>query len=149
MSIKKQLDQDLKDAMRAKDTVRLTTIRSLRSAIQYKQVELGADKELGDEDVLRLVGSLVKQRRDAAEQFRAGGRPELAEKEEKEQEILETYLPAQLSAEELAKIVDETIAEVGASSPRDMGAVMKVLLPKVTGKADGRQVSALVKERLG
>lgn len=147
MTLREQLDADLKTAMKARDQVKLDTIRSVKSAIKYKEVE-GENTVLDDDGILKIIGTLIKQRRDAAEQFRAGNRPELAEKEETELGYLQAYLPKQMSEAEVAAEVDAVVKEVGASSPKDMGAVMKALLPRVTGKADGRLVSELVKKRL-
>jgi uncharacterized protein YqeY len=146
MALKEQLDQDLKAAMREKDQLRLDTIRGLKSAIKYREIELM--KPLDDAGVLGVVSSEIKRRRDSIEQYRAGNRPDLADKEEAEAKLLQAYLPAQLSAEELAARVDAAIAKTGAKGPKDMGAVMKALLPEVQGKADGKLVSELVKARL-
>lgn len=148
MSLRQRLDEDLKNAMRARDQVRMDTLRGLKSAIKYKEVEGGEAKSLSDDDILKVITTLVKQRRESAEQYRAGGRPELAEKEDREVGILQHYLPAQLSEEEIASIVDQAVQETGASSPKDMGAVMKVVLPRTTGRADGKAVSEAVKKRL-
>jgi uncharacterized protein YqeY len=146
MALKEQLDQDLKAAMKEKDQLRLDTIRGLKSAIKYREIELM--KPLDDAGVLGVVSSEIKRRKDSIEQYRAGNRPDLADKEEAEGRILQAYLPAQLSAEELAAKVDAAIARTGAKGPKDMGAVMKALLPEVQGKADGKAVSELVKARL-
>ena len=146
MALKEQLDQDLKAAMREKDQLRLDTIRGLKSAIKYREIELM--KPLDDAGVLGVVSSEIKRRRDSIEQYRSGNRPDLADKEEAEAKLLQAYLPAQLTAEELAARVDAAIRSTGAKGPKDMGAVMKALLPEVQGKADGRAVSELVKARL-
>ncbi|HET9596789.1 MAG TPA: GatB/YqeY domain-containing protein [Anaeromyxobacteraceae bacterium] len=146
MALKDQLDADLKAAMKEKAEVKLLTIRSLKSAIKYREIELM--KPLDDAGVHQVIGSEIKRRRDAVEQYRAGKREDLASKEEAEIAILQAYLPAQLSPEELAKVVDAVIARVGAQGPKDMGKVMKELLPEVQGKAEGKAVSELVKQRL-
>jgi uncharacterized protein YqeY len=146
MALKERLDDDLKAAMREKDALRLGTIRGLKSAIKYREIELM--KPLDDAGVLGVVSSEIKRRKDSIEQYRAGNRQDLADKEEAEAKLLAAYLPAQLSAEELAAKVDEAIASTGAKGPKDMGAVMKALLPDVQGKADGKAVSELVKARL-
>jgi uncharacterized protein YqeY len=146
MALKEQLDQDLKAAMREKDQLRLDTIRGLKSAIKYREIELM--KPLEDAGVLGVVSSEIKRRKDSIEQYRAGNRPDLADKEEAEAKLLQAYLPAQLTADELAAKVDAAIAATGAKGPKDMGAVMKALLPEVQGKADGKAVSELVKARL-
>jgi uncharacterized protein YqeY len=146
MALKERLDEDLKAAMREKAQLRLDTIRMLKSAIKYREIELM--KPLDDAGVLSVIASEIKRRRDSVEQYRAGNRPELAEKEEKEAAILGAYLPQQLSADELRAKVDEAVAKVGAQGPKDMGAVMKALLPEVQGRAEGKVVSDLVKARL-
>lgn len=146
MALKERLDQDLKAAMREKAQLKLDTIRMLKSAIKYREIELM--KPLDDAGVLAVIGSEVKRRRDSVEQYRAGNRAELAEKEEREIAILQGYLPQQLSADELRAKVDEAVAKVGAQGPKDMGAVMKALLPEVQGRAEGKVVSDMVKARL-
>jgi hypothetical protein len=146
MGLRERLDEDLKAAMRQKDPLRLNTIRGLKSAVKYREIELM--KSLDDAGILGVVASEIKRRKDAVEQYQAGGRPDLVEKEEAESRLLQAYLPQQLSAAELAAKVDEVIAQVGAQGPKDMGAVMKALLPQVQGRADGKAVSELVKQRL-
>ena len=146
MALKEQLDADLKAAMRDKDALRLSVVRMLKSAVKYREIELM--KPLDDAGVLVVIGSEIKRRRDSVEQYRLGGREDLASKEEAEIGMLQGYLPAQLSAEELGKVVDAVIARVGAQGPKDMGKVMKELLPEVQGKAEGKAVSELVKARL-
>ncbi len=146
MSLKERLDQDLKTAMRERAQLRLDTIRMLKSAIKYREIELM--KPLDDAGVEGVVGSEVKRRRDAAEQFRAGHRPELADKEEAEIAILQGYLPQQLGEAELRAKVDEAVKKVGAQGMKDMGAVMKALMPEVQGRAEGKAVSDMVKARL-
>jgi uncharacterized protein YqeY len=146
MSLKDRLDQDLKAAMREKAQLRLDTIRMLKSAIKYREIELM--KPLDDAGIHTVIASEVKRRRDAAEQYRAGNRPELADKEEAEIAILQGYLPQQLSADELRAKVDEAIAKVGAQGMKDMGGVMKALMPEVQGRAEGKAVSDMVKARL-
>ena len=146
MALRERLDEDLKAAMRQKDPLRLNTIRGLKSAVKYREIELM--KSLDDAGILGVVASEIKRRKDAVEQYQAGGRPDLVEKEEAESRLLQAYLPQQLSAAELAAKVDEVIAQVGAQGPKDMGAVMKALLPQVQGRADGKAVSELVKQRL-
>jgi len=146
-TLKERIDSEIKEAMRKRDELETNVLRMLKSAVRYKEVEPGG-KPLDDTGVLAVIQTLVKQRRDSAEQFRAGGRPELAEKEEKEILRLQQYLPAQLSAAELDAEVAAAVAEVGAKGPGDMGAVMKVLRPKVAGRADGKAVSEAVKGAL-
>jgi len=146
-SLKERIDADLKEAMRSKDELGTSVLRMLKSAVKYKEVEPGGHA-LEDAGVLAVIQTLIKQRRDSVEQFRAGGRPELAEKEEREIARLQSYLPAQLSPDELRAEVRAAIAQVGAKGPKDMGAVMKALLPKVQGKAEGKAVSEAVKAEL-
>jgi uncharacterized protein YqeY len=146
MALRERLDEDLKAAMRQKDPLRLNTIRGLKSAVKYREIELM--KTLDDAGILGVIASEIKRRRDAMEQYQAGGRQDLVEKEEAESRILHGYLPQQLSQAELEAKVDEVIAQVGAKGPKDMGAVMKALLPQVQGRADGKAVSELVKQRL-
>ncbi len=146
MALKDQLDADLKASMRDKDAVKLSVIRMLKSAIKYREIE--AMKPLDDAGVLQVVSGEIKRHKDSVEQFRAGNRPELAQKEEAEIAVLQGYLPAQLGEAELKAMVEAAVVKTGASGPRDMGAVMKALLPDVQGKADGRLVSELVKARL-
>lgn len=146
-TLKERIDTDIKEAMRKKDELETNVLRMLKSAVRYKEVEPGGHA-LDDAGVLGVLQTLVKQRRDSAEQFRAGGRPELADKEEKEILRLQQYLPQQLSTAELDAEVQAAVAQVGAKGPRDMGAVMKVLLPKVAGRAEGKVLSEAVKGAL-
>jgi uncharacterized protein len=141
-----QIDNEMKVAARAQDKRRLGTLRMLKSAMKYREIEL--QKSLDDAEVVAVVGTLIKQRRDSAAQFTAGNRPELAENENEEIKILEAFLPRQLTDDELAALVQEAIATSGAKSPREMGAVMKALMPKVAGKAEGKRVSDAVKTAL-
>ena len=146
-SLKERIDADLKEAMRSKDELGTSVLRMLKSAVKYKEVEPGGHA-LDDAGVVGVIQTQIKQRRDSVEQFRAGGRPELAEKEEKEIARLQSYLPAQLSSDELRAEVRAAIAQVGAKGPKDMGAVMKALMPKVQGRAEGKAVSEAVKAEL-
>jgi len=146
MALREKLDEDLKSAMRERDQLRLSTIRMLKSAIKYREIELM--NTLDDAGIQGVIASEIKRRRDSVEQYRAGNRQDLAEKEDLEMRILQAYLPQQLSSAELEAKVDEVIGRVGAKGPKDMGAVMKALLPEVQGRADGKMVSELVKQRL-
>jgi uncharacterized protein YqeY len=141
-----RIADDMKEAMRAGDKARLSAIRMLRAAIKDHEIEIG--KPLVDEDVLQLVSRLIKQRKESANQYREAGRADLEQRELAEVEVLNAYLPAQLSAEELARIIEEGIGETGACSIRDMGKVMAWLRPRVLGRGDMGEVSAKVKERL-
>jgi len=145
-SLKERLDEDLKTAAKAKDEIRLNLVRAVKSAIKYKEIELGSS--LDDAGVIQVMGTLIKQRRDSAEQFTKGNRPELAARENQEIAHLQAYLPQQLSAEELGALVDAAIAEANAKTPKDMGAVMKLLKPRVAGRAEGKVVSEAVSARL-
>ena len=146
MALKDQLDADLKSAMKDKDQLKLSTVRMLKSAVKYREIELM--KPLDDTGVQVVIASEVKRRRDSVEQYRQGGREDLASKEEAEIVILQGYLPTQLGPEELGKLVEAAIARVGAQGPKDMGKVMKELQPEVQGRAEGKAVSDLVKQRL-
>ncbi len=150
MSLRQRVDDELKAAMKAMgaggDPLRLETCRMLKSAVKYREIELG--QSLDDAGVQAVAASLIKQRRDSVEQYRAGGRPDAAAKEEAEIAILQGFLPAQLGEAELVKLVDETIAEAGAKGPKDMGQVMKLLKVKAAGRADGKALSEMVKARL-
>ena len=143
MSLQERIQQDIKAAMLARDADKLGTLRLLKSALGYAQIEKKTDS-LPDADVMAIIQREVKKRRDSAEQFTTGGRPELADKELKEIVVLETLLPKQLSAEELEQLVHATIQETGATSKKDMGAVMKAIQAKVAGRADGKTISGLV-----
>lgn len=146
MSLKEQLIADMKEAMKAKQAERLGTIRQVRSAIKNKEIELG--RELDDEAVIAVISTQVKQRRESAQMYRENERPELAGKEETELAILQGYLPAQLDESEVRDIVAATINEVGATSARDMGKVMPVVMSRTKGTADGKLVNQLVRELL-
>ena len=146
MALKDQLDADLKTAMRDKDTVKLSVVRMLKSAIKYREIEVM--KPLDDAGVLQVITSEIKRHKDSVEQYRAGNRTDLVEKEEAEIAILQAWLPTQLTEDEVRAKVDAAVQAVGAKGPKDMGAVMKALLPEVQGKADGKLVSELVKARL-
>ena len=146
MSLKNQLNQDMKEAMKARQAERLSTIRQLRSAIKNKEIEVRQD--LDDEGVIAVIGTLVKQRREAAQMYSDNGRPELAAKEEAELAVLQQYLPAQLSEDEIRSIVSGVIAEVGATSLKDLGKVMPQVMARTKGAADGKVVNQLVREQL-
>ena len=142
MTIQEQLSEAMKAAMRAQDSLRLSAIRMARTAV--KNAEIEARGALDDAGVIRVLSTLVKQRRESAEAYR-GIRPELAAKEEQELAILQEFLPRQLDEAELKAIIAAAVSASGATGPRDMGAVMKLVSPQTTGRADGRLVSELVK----
>jgi uncharacterized protein len=142
-----RLDGDMKDAMRAGDKLRLGAIRRARSAI--KNAEIEARGPLDEDAAVKVLRGIVKQHRESIEQFRAGGRADLVEKEESEMSVLEGYLPAQLDAAALEPIVAEVIASEGAASPADMGRVMKAVMSRVGGTADGKEVRVIAQRLLG
>ena len=146
MTIKARLANDLITALKSKDAEATSALRLLINAI--KNEELKSRGELDDAAIIGVLSTQAKQRRESIEAFENAGRTELAAKEKRELEIIQKYLPAQLSEDELAKLVDEAIAESGASSPKDMGKVMKLLTPKTKGRTDGKKVSELVKTKL-
>ncbi len=143
MSLQQRVTDDLKAAMLARDTERLSTIRMLKSALGYAQIER-KNENLSDAEVIALVQKEAKKRRDSIEQFEKGGRTDLADKEKKELAILEGYLPKALSLEELEALVRAAIQETSATTKKDMGLVMKAAQAKAAGRADGRAISALV-----
>ena len=146
MSLREQLEADMKAAMKSRDTLRLETIRGVRGAMRNKEIELG--ESLTDEAILRVIRTLVKQRVDSIEQYQAAGRADLAEKEAAERTLLESYLPAAPDAGAIDRAVAAVIAELGASSPKDMGRVMKAALEKLGAGADGKLVSQSAKNQL-
>ncbi len=144
-----RIDQDLKQAMREKDEVAKLALRSVKTAITQARKAGKAEHELSEEEVLRVISKQAKQRRDAIAEYEKAGRMDLAEKERAELAVLERYLPQPLSEEELEQIVREVIAEVGATSMRDMGKVMPVAMKRVAGRADGKAVNQIVRRLLG
>ena len=150
MSLKDRIGDEIKAAMKAKDKIRLNTVRSVKKVILEKESELRAKgvDELTAEQEIEILTKLAKQRRDSVEQFTKAGRDDLAEKESQELTVLEEFLPAQMTEEEVAAAVEEAIAQTGASSPKDMGKVMGVLMKELKGKADGKLIQTLVKDKL-
>lgn len=146
MSLKEQLTADMKDAMKNKEKDRLAVIRMVRGAI--RQQEIDGQKELGEDDVIAVISKEVKMRRDSIEEFKKGGREDLVEKTQAEIDVLIPYLPAQLSEDEVRELVKAAVEQTGASTPKDMGKVMGVLMPKVKGRADGKMVNTIVKSFL-
>jgi len=149
MALTDQIQSDLTGAMKARDSKRTATLRMVLAAIKNQRVAAGQSGDLSDAQTLELLAREAKKRAEAATAFRDAGREELADKEEAELAILRTYLPAQLSEAELRTLVDEAIAETGAAEPGDLGRVMSAVMPKTKGRADGKQVNAIVRERLG
>ena len=149
MTLQQRVDSDLKEAMRAKDATKLNVLRMLKSALKYAAIaKSDAEAELSDAEAVQVIRKQAKQRQDSIESFDKGGRAELADKEKEELAILNTYLPQGMSPDELAKVVRETIAELGATSRAQMGAVMKALQAKVGGRADGKTLSSEVARQL-
>jgi uncharacterized protein YqeY len=148
MGLIERVSQDIAAAMKARDQARLAPLRMAKAALMNKEVERG--RPLEEPEAQQVIASLVKQRRDSVEQFRAGGRHDLVERESGEIAILEDYLPPQVDPSELERIVDAAIAETGASSPKDLGRVMKAVMGRVTGgTVDGRMINDLVRRKLG
>ena len=143
-----RIDDDIKSAMKAKEALKLSALRMLKAAASNAAIAKGKSN-LEDAEVMEVIGKLIKQRGESVEAYTKGNRPELAEKERKEAEILKAYLPAQIPDEELKAIIQAAVKETGASGPQGMGAVMKAVLPKVAGRADGGKVSRFVREALG
>ena len=149
MTLQQRVDSDLKEAMRAKDATKLGVLRMLKSALKYAAIaKSGSETELSDAETVQVIRKQAKQRQDSIESFEKGGRTELAGKEKEELAILNSYLPQAMSSEELAKVVCETIAELGATSKAQMGAVMKALQAKAGDRADGKTLSAEVQKQL-
>jgi uncharacterized protein YqeY len=146
MSLSERLSDDLKKALKAGEKDTLSVIRMIKAAVKNKEIEKGAP--LSDGEFYGVLVSLVRQRKDSIEQFSKGGRDDLVEKERRELSIVQSYLPHQLTEEELKEIIKDAIKETGASSQKDMGNVMKVIMPKIKGQVDGKVVSELVKKAL-
>ena len=148
MTLTEKVNADISAAMKAKDAARLSALRMVKAAVMNKEVEKG--RGLEDAEVLQVLGSLVKQRRDSIDQFAQAGRTDLVDKETAEIAVLETYLPPAATAEEIDAAVAAAVAETGAASPKDMGKVMKAVMPKLAGRnVDGKAVNELVRRKLG
>ena len=148
MALEQQIQKDIMEAMKAKDTVRLNSVRSIKSSILLAKTSEGGAKELSDADIVKIIQKLSKQRKESAEQYTAAGRKELADNELAEAAILDAYLPKQLSEAEVEERLKAIIAQVGASAPSDMGKVMGVATKQLAGLAEGRTISAIVKRLL-
>ena len=146
MALENRLVEEMKQAMKSSDKLRLSTIRMIRTAVKNKEIE--QRKPLDDEGIIRVIQGMVRKSEESVEQFKAGGRMDLVEKETKEIETMKSYLPQPLSREEVLKVIDQTIEETKATSLKDLGKVMKSLMPKLGGKVDGALVNQWVKERL-
>ncbi|MCA1995533.1 MAG: GatB/YqeY domain-containing protein [Coleofasciculus sp. S288] len=151
MSLKDRISEDIKTAMKAKDKIRLETVRSIKKVLLEKEVSARGQGQgtITETQELEVLAQLAKQRRDSIEQYRQGGREDLAEQESQELAIIEEYLPKQLSDEEISAVLDEIIASVGATSAKDMGKVMGPAMQQLKGRADGQNVQAMVKAKLG
>ena len=149
MTLEQQVQEDIKQAMKAKDTVAMNATRAIKGQILLFKTSEGGSKEVTDGDILNMIRKLVKQRKEAAEQYTAAGRQELADNEMAEAAVLEKYLPKQLSVEEVKAKVQEIIAQVGATSIKEMGKVMGAANKALAGLSDGRTISTVVKELLG
>jgi uncharacterized protein YqeY len=143
MTFKNKVDQEMILAAKATDKIRLSALRMLKNGLHNREIDL--KRELNEAEFLQLLSGMVKQRRDSIEQFEKGGRPDLVEKEEAELKVIREFMPAQMSETELDAIIAEAIRETSAAGVRDMGKVMKILMPRVTGKADGKTVGEKVK----
>jgi hypothetical protein len=146
MNLEERLLEEMKEAMKSSDKLRLSTIRMIRSTLKNKEIELR--KPLDDGEIQKVIQGMVRKGEESLEQFKLGGRMDLVEKEGKEIEILKSYLPQAMTREEVLKVIDEAIQETQSTSAKDMGKVMKSVIPKLQGKADGKLVNQLVKERL-
>jgi uncharacterized protein YqeY len=146
MGFAETISNDLKTAMKSGDKLTLEVLRMLKSELKYKEIELGRD--LNDEDYLSVLSSAAKRRREAVTEFTKGGRNDLATKESAELDIINKYLPQQLTDVEVETIIDQAIAEVNAATPADIGKVMKAVMPRVKGRADGRKINEIVGKKL-
>jgi uncharacterized protein YqeY len=146
MSLEERLLEEMKEAMKSNDKARLSTIRMIRSAVKNKEIEVR--NRLDDDAVAKVIQGMVRRGEESVAQFQAGGRADLVDKEKKEIEILKSFLPQAMTQEEIQKVIDQSIEETQASSMKDLGKVMKVIMPKLGGKVDGKLVNQLVKERL-
>ena len=145
--LEEQITNDYKQAMKDKDALKVSTLSFLRSQLKYVLIDKKSN-QLSDSDAIAVIKKQVKQRQDSIAQFEKGGRADLASKEKNEMEILKSYLPQEMSSDDLKGLIDAAILESGVKSMKDMGALMKVLLPRIAGRADSKQVSDLVKEKL-
>lgn len=150
MSLKDRISEDIKAAMKAKEPIRLETVRSVKKVILEKEASVRpqGQEELTEAQELEILAQLAKQRRDSIEQYRKAGRDDLADKEAQELAILEEYLPQQLSDQDVAAVIDQVIADVGATSAKDMGKVMGPVMQRLKGRAEGQKIQAMVKEKL-
>ena len=152
MSLKERINSEMKDALKSGDRATVGVLRMVKAKILEREVELraskGRDYELGDDEVVLVISSYAKQRRQSIESYQQAGREDLVAQEETELRVLQEYLPKQMSADEIEALVKETIAEIGASGPQDLGGVMKAVMPRVKGGADGKVVNEIVRKKL-
>ena len=149
MRLRDKINADLTAAMKAKAADRLSVLRMMKAAVLNKEIALPVRAELDDGQVIQVLSTLIKQRKDSIDQFTRGGRTDLAEKESAEIKVIEEYMPAGVSDEEISRVVDEVVRETGASSPKEMGAVMKQCMARLAGKlVDGKKVNSAVRQRL-
>ncbi|MDQ5985380.1 MAG: putative protein YqeY [Syntrophus sp. SKADARSKE-3] len=146
MNYMEKIEKESIAAAKAKDKIRLSALRMMKTALHNKEIDLR--RELTEAEFLQVVASMVKQRRDSIEQFEKGGRTDLVEKEQAELAVVQEFMPQQMSVEDIRQAIEKAVSELGATGPKDMGKVMKALMPVVSGKADGKVVSELVKARL-
>ncbi len=146
MDLNERLNEAMKEAMRAKDSLRLNAIRLIRTAVKNREID--ERKSLSDQEIIAVLSSLVKQRRESEQMYRENNRPDLADKEEQELAVVQEFLPTQLNAGEIEAIIEEAVIATGAATMKELGQVMKLVTARTTGRADGRQVSELVKARL-
>lgn len=144
--LKRRINQDAKEALKSKDTLTLSVLRMLKSEIRYKEIERGS--ELSDDDVISVLSTAIKKRKDSIQQFEKGGRDDLASKEKEELAVVIKYMPEQVSEEELSQIISQAISEEGATGASDLGKVMKLVMPKIRGRADGKKVNQMVSSQL-
>ena len=146
MGLKEKIEAEMVSAAKAKDKLRLSAVRMIKTALHNKEIDL--KKQLEDSEILQVLSALAKQRADSIEQFKKGNRQDLVDKEETELGIIKAFMPEEMSTEALDREIDAAIRELGATSVKDMGKVMKALMPKIAGKADGKMASDRVKEKL-
>lgn len=146
MGFNEKINREMVLAAKAKDKIRLSAIRMIKTGVHNREIDL--KRKMTESEFLQMLSSMVKQRKDSIDQFQKGGREDLVEQEEAELKVIQEFMPAQMSEEEIAVEIEKAVQEVGAVSIKDMGKVMKVLMPKLTGKADGKIVGDKVKERL-
>ncbi|MBP8979730.1 MAG: GatB/YqeY domain-containing protein [Syntrophobacterales bacterium] len=146
MELKKKLEEELIKAAKSKDKIRLSALRLIKNGVHNREIDL--KRELAEAEFLQVLAGMVKQRRDSIEQFEKGNRMDLVEKETAELKIIQEFMPQPFSEEELTAVIEKAVAETGAAGPKDMGKVMKALMPVISGRADGKMVSEKVKARL-